>query len=71
MEYLMRVCVEDTSACASDARRSKTRPNAFKRLGIGVNVSGERTKVNAIVVGVVVREGEEHAIARAATSAIS
>ena len=66
----MRVCIEDAGACAGDARRSQTRPNAFKRLGIGINLGRERTKVDAIVVKVVVREGEERAVARAATCAI-
>lgn len=63
MEYLlMRVCIEDTGACASDTRRSKTRSHAFKGVCVGINFGGQRTKVDPIVVEVVVREGKEHAV---------
>ena len=71
IEYLLRVCIEDTCACAGDSGRSKTRPDTFKGLGVCIDLGRERAIVETVGVEVVVREGKEHAVADTATSANS
>ena len=64
----MRVCIEDTGACAGDSGRGKARPDAFKGVGVCINLGRERAVVEAVGVDVVVREGEEHGVAGTAIS---